>query len=145
MVAASIVNDFTNAAFGNEPGSSGPGLFYVEGRKTSAEIKKEFAEKIKQAKARQDRWYENLVKSADSLWARSNGNPIAIPNISRLAAEHLRLENKPWMQDFNSLKMEACPACGALRNPAFPICGSCRTIVDQKLFNDRKLALSSVN
>ena len=83
------------------------------------------------AAANQKRWYEALVKLADGLWARSNGSPLTISDDMRNSAKELNLNNKDWMADFQSLEMIRCVACGALRNPLFPICGSCHAIIDK--------------
>jgi hypothetical protein len=49
----------------------------------------------------------------------------------RLAARMLNLENsKPWMKDIMTMALVHCVACGALRNPDYPVCGSCKAIVD---------------
>lgn len=141
QIASSIVNDYTAGLVGVRAGIAQPGLFYVEGRKAPEQIIKDHKPELERAKRLQDAWYSNLVTAADSLWARSNGNPLAIPTDSRIAAEALGLKNKPWMQDFNTLQMVACVNCGNLRNPAYPSCPSCRVVVDPALF--KKLGLGA--
>src|SRR3990167_5640556 len=42
---------------------------------------------LETAKNRQQNWFANLVKIGDTLWSRSNGNPIAISDDMRLAAQ----------------------------------------------------------
>jgi len=73
-----------------------------------------------------------LIEMADSLWARTNGNPLAIPDDARFAARALSLD-KPWIKDFQLVQNIPCIACGALRNPAYPICPSCKMVVDPEL------------
>jgi len=70
-----------------------------------------------------------LVKLADSLWARSNGNPLAISDSMRTAAKELNLE-KDWMKDFRMVETVRCKACGSLLNPMFPVCPTCKAIND---------------
>jgi len=152
-VANSVVNDYINGMLAYNPGMACPGLFYVPGAKwnekqevdlaaTLAWIQKEHTNQLEKAFNMQKQWYYDLVKMADILWARTNGNPIAVDDNMRLAAQELGIKDKPWMQDFNTVDMTACPACGALRNPAFPICGQCRTIVDKKKFDELGLVAS---
>jgi hypothetical protein len=114
-----------------------PGLFYVMGCKNNAKgepdvlatkewIKKEYKGELEKARARQMNWYTLLIKMADSLWARSNGNPLAIADDMRLAAKELNLTaTKDWMKEFQMVDMVRCKACGSLKNPQFPICATC--------------------
>ncbi len=138
LVANSIVVDWRNGILANSPNQN-PGMFFVPGEYDKAKLLKEKKNELDLAVKQQRAWFAEQCKIADILWARSNGNPIVISNDARLGAETLKLE-KPWMQDFKSLEMGACPACGALRNPAFPICGECKTIVNMEQF--KKLGLS---
>jgi len=132
QVANSVINDYMNGLLECDV-SAGPGLFYVIGEiqidLTDAKLKK----LIDDAKARQDRWYYRLVQMADILWARTQGNPLSICDDMRLAAQEIGLKDKPWLKDFNTLEMIACRACGALRNPLFPVCQACNRIVDIEL------------
>jgi len=141
QIAHSVITDYSAGLIAVRVGIAQPGLFYVEGRKTSEQVVKDHKTALDNAKKLQDTWYSSLVTAADSLWARSNGNPVAIPTDSRIAAEALGLKNKPWMQDFNTLQMVSCVNCGNLRNPNYPSCPSCRVVVDLALF--KKLGLGA--
>jgi hypothetical protein len=66
---------------------------------------------------------------SDVDWSRTNGNPLAISEIARLAAQYLKLQ-KPWMQDFQAFQLDACPACGQLTNLKYPVCKHCKAIVN---------------
>lgn len=132
VMAESIISDKVNALLGAEPGVCGPGLFFVPGELTEAVIKKDYKTQLDQAAARQKLWYMKLIEMADSLWARTNGNPLAIPDDARFAARALSLD-KPWIKDFQLVQNVPCIACGALRNPAYPICPSCKMVVDPEL------------
>jgi hypothetical protein len=134
QVADSIVRDFSNGLIGCDMASCKPGLFYVTGAKTVEIIKKEHKADLDSAREWQRNWYTELVKIADIDWARTNGNPIAISNLARLAAQELGLKDKPWMKDFLTLEMIHCKACGNLVRPGFPVCANCKTIVDVELF-----------
>ena len=128
QVAEAVINDYCRGLLAYRPGTQQPGLFFVLGPKTVADVKREFAIMLKEAKQKQDAWFLELIRIADSLWARSNGNPLAIHNDMRLAAEQLSISDKPWMQDFKAMQMVNCKYCGALKNPEYPVCGSCRAV-----------------
>ena len=132
VMAESIINDKINALLGVEPGVCAPGLFFVPGELNEAAIKKDYKVQLDQAAARQKLWYSKLVEMADSLWARTNQNPLAIPDDARFAARALSLD-KPWTKDFQLIQNVPCVACGSLRNPTYPICPSCKMVVDQEL------------
>lgn len=68
----------------------------------------------------------------DASWANSHGNPLAIWDIMRVAAKQLNVD-KPWIKDFQLGELISCIACGALRNPLYPICLACHTTVDVAL------------
>jgi hypothetical protein len=134
-VAKSVVNDYVNGLFGYNPGSAMPGLFWVEGEYesfTAFIVKPGNKALLEAAKVKQNNYYNNLIKSADMLWARSNGNPLAISDDMRLAARELGVHGgKDWMKDFTiTTEMSKCPACGTLRNSQYPICPTCKTICD---------------
>lgn len=134
QVADSIVKDYCSGLLGYSAVDSGPGVFWAPGEfKTITDFKKVHLEKFNSAVARQKRYYENLVKLADSLWARTNGNPLTISDDMRLAAKELQLtKQKDWMQDFVTLGQTNCPACGHLVNPTYPVCGNCHNVIDKE-------------
>lgn len=137
QIADSVVRDYLNGYLACNMDSHMPGLFYVMGCKTDKEgktdtlatlewVKKEYKGELEKARTRQQAWYTLLIKMADSLWARSNGNPLAIADDMRLAARELNLTaTKDWMKDFTMIDMVRCKACGSLKNPQFPICAQC--------------------
>lgn len=128
QIADSVVKDYCNGMLGCNMADSMPGLFFVLGEETSASIKTKYKEKIAEVKDKQDRWFGILMRIADSLWARSNGNPLAISDEMRMAAKMLGKEDKPWLLDFEQVSLVNCIACGTLRNPAFPVCPNCKNI-----------------
>lgn len=125
QIADSVVKDYCNGYLACDMDTSMPGLFYVNGELDVAAIRKQYPHEIEKANARQKTWYSVLIKLADSLWARSNGNPLAISDDMRLAAKELNLKTKDWMKDFQMIDMVRCKACGNLKNPQFPVCASC--------------------
>lgn len=133
VVGRAIVEDYIQSINGVTLNVSQPGIFHVPGEYNDVdEVKKKFGHILARMNMYQTSWYSFLVKQADSLWARSNQNPLAIDDQSRMAARILQLD-KPWIRDFQNVQNIACIACGNLRNPQFPICQSCKMIVDKPL------------
>lgn len=127
QIADSLVRDYCNGILGCNMGDAMPGLFYIPGEHDLKAIRDKYKAELDKAVAKQKNWYSMLVKLADMLWARSSGNPLAISDTMRMAARELNLTaNKDWMKDFTMISMVRCKACGALKNPEFPICAQCR-------------------
>lgn len=135
-VAESIVRDYSNGLFMCNMGDCMPGLFHLPGAISLDEILAKHIDLLKQAEIKQKNWYAALVKAADTLWARTNGNPLSISDDMRLAAQELNLKEKPWMRDFTTMTLTECPACGNMVKPGYPICANCKTVVNQKLYNE---------
>ncbi len=137
QIAESVVRDYCNGILACDMAEQMPGLFFLPGAKLDAKnqpdlpgtlewIKKDFKSALEDAQRKQNNWYSLLVKMADSLWARSNGNPLAISDDMRMAARELNLTQvKDWMKDFQMVDMVRCKACGSLKNPLYPICAAC--------------------
>jgi hypothetical protein len=128
QISDSVIKDYCNSMLGSNMDDSMPGLFYVLGELNAVEIKMKYKNKLAEVKAKQDNWYKILVRIADSLWARTNGNPLAIWDLMRLAARELNLNDKPWLKDFQIAELVRCFACGGMRNPLFPVCPTCKAI-----------------
>lgn len=138
QVARSIVNDFLNGYLGSDMGDATPGLFWIPGAVTIEELKNKYKHLLDNAKMKQDNWYKTLVKMADAFWARTGGNPISISDDMRLAAKELGLDRE-WIADFKALDMIRCVACGNMRNPSYPVCNHCRTIIDKAAYDKLNL------
>jgi hypothetical protein len=131
QIADSIVKDYCNGLLGCNMGEAMPGIFYIPGEHNRQSLNKSYAHELENAKKRQANFFSSLVRLADSLWARSNGNPLAISEDMRMAARELNLtNNKDWMKDFEMVDMTRCKACGSLRNPEYPVCPTCKAIDD---------------
>ncbi len=128
QVAESVIKDYCNGMLGCNMGDAMPGLFFVLGEHTKMEIKMKYKNMLDEVKARQDNWYTILVRLADSLWARTSGNPLVIWDVMRLAARSLNLNDKPWLKDFQIAQQVRCFACGTLKSPEYPVCPSCRAV-----------------
>ncbi len=142
QIADSFVKDYCNGLLGYNLGESSPGIFYVPGEFNLDGIKKQFASELAAANVRQINWYNLMIRMADGLWARSNGNPLAISDDMRLAARELGQGTKDWMKDFQMVDMTRCVACGGLRNPTYPVCPNCKHIDSSNpLAKDLKFAV----
>lgn len=117
--------------------SAQPGLFCVPGKYDKDTILKFVAEDgstyinmLGKAIAKQRAWYGELVRMADIDWSRTQGNPMSVSELSKLAAKELGMMSKPWLQDFLAISLYPCPACGTMGNPAFPKCANCGHIIN---------------
>lgn len=128
QVAESVIRDYCIGLLGVEIGVAQPGMFFIPGSLTKVEIKTKYTAKLLEAQSRQDNWYRILVRLADSLWARGNGNPLIIWDEMRMAARSLGYDSKPWLKDMQMSEMTRCFACGSLKNPEYPVCLNCRIV-----------------
>lgn len=134
IVASAVTKDWCNGILGCNMGDMIPGFFFIPGRIELLELlnKPENRELLDAANERQNRWLDHLIHIADVLWATSNGNPKAISEDMRLAANLRGVKNqKPWMNNYVAAELIPCVACGNLRNPLYPVCQTCNTIVDK--------------
>jgi hypothetical protein len=143
QVADSIVKDYCQARVGSDMSSAMPGLFYLPGQIGIEELKKkpEYRTLLDNAQARQKNWFATLVKLGDALWARCNGNPVAIDDSMKLACKELGM-SRDWVNNYKALDMIQCVACGNLRNPLFPICPHCKAVVDVKRAEELQLTFA---
>ena len=127
QIADSIIKDYCNGMLGCDMGEAMPGLFFVLGEKSLPQIIMEYKKKLDEMEKKQKNWYQILVKLADSLWARTQGNPLVIWDLMRVAAQDLGMD-RPWVKDFQSAELVRCAFCGGMRNNAYPICPTCKAI-----------------
>lgn len=132
QIADSVVRDYCNGLLGCNMGDQMPGLFYIPGEETVESLKKNHKPLLDQALARQKKWYLELIRIADILWSRTNGNPLSISDDARLACRELNIETKPWLGDLRTSELVRCAACGSLRNPLFPVCPTCKSVDKDK-------------
>jgi len=130
QIADSIVKDYLNGLLAANMSDQMPGLFYVPGEYTVEKLKKEHMPLLLAAQARQKKWYMELIRIADILWSRSNGNPLSISTDARMGCKELNISNKPWLGDAQTAELVRCVACGSLRNQLYPICQTCKAIAD---------------
>ena len=130
VVADSIVKDYCNGLIACDMADNMPGLFFIPGEISIGEIKKIHKDKLDAAEQRQKNWYAALVRMADALWSRSNGNPLVVSEEAKMAARSLNLLNKEWLKDSQTMDLVRCVACGNLKNPQYPVCSNCKAISD---------------
>lgn len=136
VVAESVIRDYCNGIVGCDMGDNMPGLFFIPGAFTEKTIKNyknedetvTFQMLLDETNRKQRIWFHTLVRMADSLWARSGGNPNSVSDDMKLAARELSLISREWYKDNIAMELVRCKACGHLRNPQFPICPNCRVV-----------------
>lgn len=142
QVANSVVVDYCNGMLGCNMADAMPGLFFVMGSVSKMELLARYTDKLQETKIRQDNWYKILVKLADSLWSRTNGNPLTISEDMRIAARSLNFNDKVWLKDFQTAELVRCMACGSMKNPLYPVCPACKAVdTTNPLAKDLKFAL----
>ncbi len=154
QIADSVVKDFANGLTECNMNDCMPGLFYIPGCKTDKDgkvnneltltwIKTEYKKSLDNAKLKQENWYRALIKLADTLWARTNGNPSAISNDMRIAAEALGMKDKKsWMGDFSHAELIPCKACSTLVKNNVIVCPNCKVVLDQEKFKSLGLTFA---
>lgn len=130
QIADSVVRDYANGLLACNMADQMPGLFYIPGEYTVEKLKKEHLPLLTKAQMSQKKWFLELVRIADILWSRSNGNPLSISDDARLACKELNISQKPWLGDIQQAELVRCIACGSLRNSNFPICQTCKAVAD---------------
>jgi len=139
QVADSIVKDYNQSLLECNANDVTPGIFYLAGEKKTDDIKKDYKPLLDKANANQRRWYQALVNMANTLWARSSGNPLSISEDMKLAAQELG-QTFDWLKNFQMTSMVKCVACGNLNNESIIVCPNCRVILRRDEFT--KLGLS---
>jgi hypothetical protein len=134
QMAESFIKDYC-AQIGVEYGSKMPGLFFVPGAVSKDEILKKYSNKLDEYRDKQKEFFHNLVKLADIMFARTNGNPITISDDARLAANYLGMKDKPWLLDYQTMEKSPCKFCGEFINPKYPVCKHCHCVIDVELAN----------
>ena len=129
-VAKSIVRDLLVAQIASDEPGYRPAIFWVPGMFDSGEqVKKQFADKVKEELECQKRWFQALVKLADNMWAKQP-HAYMISDIHRAAALSLGVK-RAWVDDAPG-SMTQCPACFALIRKEAIVCYSCKLIVNEE-------------
>jgi len=126
-IARSIVDDFIAAQIATTEDAK-PGLTWLRGEITLAELKTKHMPILAALKAAQKMWYLALVKMADDDWQRYRKHSV-ISDVERFAARDLGYTNKEWLIIPSLLTSVSCPACATAIATTVIVCPSCRCIV----------------
>lgn len=137
-LAQSIIDDYLSAIWLSSRGLRSPGVFWIPGAWSKKNILGyvdengvSFQQMLDKAKEAQKLWFLEIMNAADELWARSNGNPRAIPEDARLAADILQVSSqKAWMSNQIASNLNNCPSCGEMINLNYPVCKFCHAVID---------------
>lgn len=133
LIAESIVRDYCNGLIECDMNENMPGLFFMPGDITVETLQAMHKPILDRAAEKQKNWYLKLVEQADTLWARTQGNPLSVSNDMRMAATELGL-TKDWMKNFTQMSLVKCKACGHMNNDSVIVCPNCKVILDEPRF-----------
>lgn len=143
LIAESVVNDYVNGIYKCDMGESVPGLFWIPGTITHETLMKNHKGLLDTAARKQKNWFSELVKAADILWARSQGNPLAIGEDMKLAAQQLGITGKEWLKNFEQVELVSCRACGQMNKSNIIVCPNCKVVLNQEEFKKLNLQFAS--
>ena len=135
-VAKSVVDDYIKGQMMAE-GDTGPGIFWVDEKCTLAEVEVKYDKKLKEAAARQDRWFRKLVTAADDSWAQHHQHKF-IMDLQRFAAKYLNFKRE-WV-DATEVRSVKCPACMTIVSDQAVVCFACHAILNEDKFKTIKFA-----
>lgn len=140
IFAEAIVQDFIVAQIEiDTPTNALPGLFWVWNHVTKEDIKKNHAAELSKHIANQTRWFQRLVRRADSDWQNFHQHNV-IADVQRLAARQLNLERE-WVYATTEIGNSRCPACSSiLTSPPPTVCPTCQCILDAEKYKNLKFA-----
>jgi hypothetical protein len=142
-IAESVVKDYSSAILGYLGGVRSPGVFYVPGEVSVAQMKTAYKPLFEDVIAQQKAWFVALIDIADALWARSNGNPMVISDDMKLAARELGLEYKDWLKTYKQVELVKCIACGNLNSNTVIVCPNCKVVLDGEKFKALNLKFAN--
>lgn len=127
VMAQSLVEDYINACIGvDKLNECYPGLFWVPGEYTKAEIIKNFPDRLAKSKACQNRWFLALIRMADDDWA-VNRSHRAITPLQRIAATQMEniIGKKEWNTAMTTDAFKNCKFCTSKIPVAALVCPTC--------------------
>ena len=134
VVAKAIVQDFCTSQIGVDD-DSGPALWWIDERLNADEVLTNQKNVIGEKKARQQRWFVNLVRMADDDWTRYHKH-VVISDFQRKIATILGLdpEAHEWMAPLalQDGRVDLCPFCGSAIVKTAVICSSCHQVINYK-------------
>lgn len=133
-VARSIVNDHLASSILRDQGVAEPGIFWLEGKKSKAEIFK--TPELEHAREKQKKWFIKLVEQADIDWNKT-GNARAIGMVARHAARVLQI-TREWDIEQIVQNIHNCPMCQTIVSPLAVICSNCKFILNKEVYERNK-------
>ena len=135
-IANSLVADYSISQPGQDD-QGGPALFWVKEAFTAEEVKKKFPNKLKNAAAKQKRWWGTLVRLADDTWTA--GHKFSqIGDLDRTACRELGLK-RDWLDDSPD-KITKCLACTQLISTEAIVCFACHAVLKPEEYSKLQFA-----
>lgn len=129
-MARSICEDYGNALVGTDF-QSGPALFWVHQRLSSAQVAEKHHKLISQYKERQKNWFDNLIAMADADWEK-NKNRMAVSDLQRTAANHHGII-KDWVT-ITPMENISCVFCRTMISVDSIKCANCKEVVNPEAY-----------
>lgn len=133
-VARSIVEDYITSQL-QVTEVARPGLFWVVGKFSAAEVKLQFKDRLIQISKGQNNWLTNICTLADDDWNKYHQHNV-VSDFQRKAAQMIgwKPEQHLWMAPLTTTQGFSCPACGNLTSQATVVCLSCKCILDPEKY-----------
>ncbi len=130
QVATSVIQDYAEAQLGYEA-DKGPGLFAVWDHLHAGQIEKLHGDKIDEARARQERWFRDLVLKANDEWSKFHQHRM-ITDTQRFAARSLKLAHE-WVNPIPEAGSTVeCPVCTTMVPAKALMCAQCHVAMPGK-------------
>lgn len=137
QIAASLIQDYISAKLAIDlENEAVPGLFWVPDFLSKMEVNGKYPEKVKAAKQRTIKWFENLVKLADDDWTKTHQHR-SISGEQHSACKYLGL-SKEWNFVAADTLANLCWACKSTINPEAIICPTCKAVLKKAEFEAKK-------
>jgi hypothetical protein len=135
-MARSICEDYKTAHIGLGEDAE-PGLFWVQQRLTAGEVSIIHAKLVKEARAKQNRWFQNLIAIADTDWNK-NRNMLTVSDLQRVAARALGIK-KEWVEMLSEIPT-FCPSCKSSVHHDAVVCASCKYVLRPEEYKKMEFA-----
>ncbi len=137
-IARSVVMDFCNTVIESSP-EAHPGLGWVVGKLSKAEILSKHKAKIDDITAKQLNWFRKLIQEADAIYEKHRDARL-LSDLHRKAADYLKIERN-WNKDYSSVvQFKDCPSCHKPIHPDTVRCPECHAILNKEKAKEYGLA-----
>jgi hypothetical protein len=113
----------------------GPAIWWVDEEISVSQVLTKYKSVYDDKKARQRKWFVNLIKMADDDWIRYHQHNV-ISDFQRKIGHMLDLnpDDHEWMVPLalQQGRTEACPFCGTSIVKGAVVCSTCHQIIDYK-------------